>query len=123
MSPIREVKAVAEPLASEQATNEPTPISGGPELQGKNGATAGSVANPYPAAMRTRDLGNDGEAETGAGVAFARTAPEALEQMAPVVRRHARSAVRHTDRAIGTDRDGYFRIGRRVADRILDEVA
>src|SRR5262249_49503771 len=72
--------------------------------------------------MRAHDFADDGEAEAGAFLLFARAAPEPLENVLAILWRHAATAIGHFDAAGTIDRHGHLRSRRRVSDRVLDQV-
>src|SRR4051812_48114032 len=111
----RHLFAKAEALAERLVSERLVASSRATKRQGENGAAAWGISNAYSAAMGACDLGNDGEAETGAGVALAGTSPEALEYMASVFGPYTRPVVCDADSAIEAYRHGYFRIGRRMS--------
>src|SRR5262249_8947729 len=73
--------------------------------------------------MRSHDFADDGEAEAGAFLLFARAAPEPLETALPILWRHAAAAIGHFDAAGTIDRQGHFRPSRRVSDRVFDQIS
>src|SRR3984893_14091973 len=73
--------------------------------------------------MRSRDFADDGEAEAGAFLLFARPTPEPLENFLSILLRHAAAAIGHVDPAGTIDRHGHFRSSRRVSDGVLNQIS
>src|SRR5262249_43245957 len=61
---------------------------------------------------------DDGEAEPGPFLLFARAAPEPFENVLPILPWHAAAAIGHLDPAATIDRHGHFRSRRGVNDRV-----
>src|SRR5262249_60822290 len=73
--------------------------------------------------MRAHNFADDGKAEAGALLLFARAAPEPLENVLSIPPRHATAAIGHVDPAGTIDRHDHFRSSRRVNDRVLDQIS
>ena len=63
------------------------------------------VVDRYAGAMRPDDLHNDRQAQSGSAGANPLAAPEALEDVRPILRRNARAAILDTDRPLRVDLD------------------
>jgi hypothetical protein len=73
--------------------------------------------------MRLDDLQNDRQTQTGAVGASSLAAPEALEDVRPIVGRDPRPAVLDTDRAPLVDFDDHLGSRRRMHERVFDQIA
>jgi hypothetical protein len=73
--------------------------------------------------MRSHDFADDGEAEAGPFLLFARATPEPFENVLPILPWHAAAAIGHLDPAGTMDRHGHFRSRRRVNDRVLNQIS
>src|SRR5262249_42055066 len=81
------------------------------------------VCDADTATMRSHDFVDDGEAEAGAFLLFARAAPEPFENVLSMLWRHAATAIGHFNPAGTIDRHGHFRSCRRVSERVLDQIS
>ena len=73
--------------------------------------------------MRPDDFHNDRQTQAGSVGTNPLAAPEALEDMPPILRRDARTAVLDADRTFRADLDDHFGPRCRVRERILNEIA
>ena len=73
--------------------------------------------------MRPDDLHNNRQAQSGSAGTHPLAAPEALENVRPILNRDARTAVLDADRPLGSDIDDHFSAGGRVREGILNEIA
>src|SRR5262245_6079097 len=80
------------------------------KCEGEERTAAWIVRDTDTAAMRSHDFADDGEAEAGAFLLFARAAPEPFENVLPILSRDAAAAIGHLDPAGTIDRRG--QIGR-----------
>src|SRR5215467_3115788 len=73
--------------------------------------------------MRSHDFADDGEAEAGPFLLFARATPEPFENVLPILPWHAAATIGHLDPAATIDRHGHFRSRRGVNDRVLNQIS
>jgi hypothetical protein len=69
------------------------------------------------------DFGDNGKAESRAGMARPTASPKAFKHMRPVAGRDAGALIRHADRAHRIDCNDDFRSAWCVGDRVFDQVA
>ena len=82
-----------------------------------------AVAYRYAGAVRPDDLHNNRQAQSGSAGMYPLAAPEALENVGPIVHRDARTAVLDADRPFGSDIDDHFSAWGRMREGILNEIA
>src|SRR6516165_12509059 len=92
-----------------------------PEIEARPAREA--VAYRYAGAVRPDDLHNDRQAQSGSAGTHPLAAPEALENVRPILHRDARTAVLDADRRLGSDIDDHFGSRCRMRERILNEIA
>ena len=73
--------------------------------------------------MSAGDLRNDGEAETCARMMPASASPEALEDVGSIVEGDTGSTICDADKACRINRDGHFRSGWRIRNRVFNQIA
>src|SRR6516162_3187810 len=82
--------------------------SSSPEPEIKARPTREAVAYRYAGAVRPDDLHNNRQAQPGSAGTHPLAAPEALENVWPILRRDARTAVLNADRPLGSDIHDHF---------------
>ena len=92
-----------------------------PEIEARPAREA--VAYRYAGAMRPDDLHNDRQAQSGSAGTDPLAAPEALENVRPILHRDARTAVLDADRPLGSDIDDHLSARGRMREGILNEIA
>ena len=92
-----------------------------PEIEARPAREA--FAYRYAGAVRPDDLHNDRQAQSGSAGAHPLAAPEALENVWPILHRDARTAVLHANRPLGSDINGHFSAWGRMREGILNEIA
>src|SRR4051812_17953133 len=97
-----------------QATGVLQAPSSSSETEIKTRAAGSLVAHSYAGAMRPDDLHYDRQTQTGTVGTSSLAAPEALEDVRPILGRDARTAVRDADRALPVDLDDHFGSLRRM---------
>src|SRR5215475_3079720 len=85
--------------------------------------TRDAVAYRYAGAVRPDDLHNNRQAQSGSAGTQPLAAPEALENVWPILHRDARTAVLDADRPLGSDIDDHFGAWGRMREGILNEIA
>ena len=73
--------------------------------------------------MRPDDFHNDRQTQAGSVGTNPLAAPEALEDMPPILRRDARTGVLDADRPLRADLDDHFSPRCRMREGILNEIA
>src|SRR5438477_3626319 len=106
-----------------QATGNRDDILGSSEPEIEARAPGRPVAYCYAGAMCPDDLHNDRQPQTGTFGTSSLTAPEALEDVRPILSRDARTAVRDADRALRVDLDDHFGSLRRMRERVFNKVS
>src|SRR5438874_3823850 len=106
-----------------QATGVLQALSSSSEPEIKTRAAGSLVAHSYAGAMCPDDLHNDRQPQTGTFGTSSLTAPEALEDVRPILSRDARTAVRDADRALRVDLDDHFGSLRRMRERVFNKVS
>ena len=96
---------------------------GGPEAQIEPHAAWDTVAYRNAGAMRPDDLHHDRQTQSGSVSTHPLAAPEALEDVRPILCRNARTAVLDADRPLWADLDDDFALWRRMRKGILNEIA
>jgi hypothetical protein len=94
-----------------------------PEAKIEPHAAGDAVGHRNAGPMRSDDLHNDRQAQTGTIGANFLAAPKAFEDALTILGWDTRTAVLHTDRPLGADFDNDFALGRRMRKRILNEIA
>src|SRR5215510_5933383 len=92
-----------------------------PEIEARPAREA--VAYRYADAVRPDDLHNNRQAQSSSAGTHSLAAPEALENVWPILDRDARTAVLDADRPLGSDIDDHFSARGRVREGILNEIA
>src|SRR5262250_3000207 len=92
-----------------------------PEIEARPAREA--VAYSYAGAVRPDDLHNNRQAQSGSAGTHPLAAPEALENVWPILHRDARTAVLDADRPLGSDIDDHFSAWGRMCEGILNEIA
>src|SRR5215468_5923310 len=82
-----------------------------------------AIAYRYASAMRPDDLHNNRQAQSGSAGTYPLAAPEALENVWPILNRDARTAVLDADRPLRSDIDDHFSARGRMREGILNEIA
>src|SRR5215467_13514018 len=77
-----------------------------PEIEARPAREA--VAYCYAGAVRPDDLHNNRQAQSGSAGTHPLAAPEALENVRPIIQRDARTTVLDADRPLGSDIDNHF---------------
>src|SRR5215469_13416689 len=97
--------------------------SSSPEPEIKARPTRDAVAYHYAGAVRPDDLHNNRQAQSSSARTHPLAAPEALENVRPILHRDARTAVLDADRPLGTDIDDHFSAWGRMREGVLNEIA
>src|SRR5215813_9239175 len=92
-----------------------------PEIEARPVGEA--VAYRYAGAVRPDDLHNNRQAQSGSAGTHPLAAPEALENVWPILHRDPRTAVLDADRPLRSDIDGHFSARGRMREGILNKIA
>src|SRR2546425_10141457 len=93
------------------------------ECERKNSASAWIVRDADATAMCSHDLADDRQTESRTWCLRVLAAPEAFEQVLPILGSHAAAAIADFQTPIAMQADDDFRIGRRMRHGVLDQIA